>query len=42
MPLIRVELFDFRMNDETSAKRIAGLTNALCEAQRKACGSTRG
>ena len=32
MPLIRVELFDFRMNDETSAKLIAGLTDALCEA----------
>jgi phenylpyruvate tautomerase PptA (4-oxalocrotonate tautomerase family) len=32
MPLIRVELFDFRMNDETSAKLIARLTDALCEA----------
>ena len=26
MPLIRVELFDFRLNEETSAKLIAGLT----------------
>ena len=32
MPLIRVELFDFRVNEETSAKLIAGLTDALCEA----------
>ena len=32
MPLIRVELFDFRVNDETSAKLIAGLTDALCAA----------
>lgn len=32
MPLIKVDLFDFRMNEETSAKLIAGLTDALCEA----------
>jgi phenylpyruvate tautomerase PptA (4-oxalocrotonate tautomerase family) len=32
MPLIRVELFDFRINEETSRKLIAGLTDALCEA----------
>ena len=32
MPLIRVELFDFRVNEDTSAKLIAGLTDALCEA----------
>ena len=32
MPLIRVELFDYRVNDETSAKLIAGLTDALCAA----------
>ena len=32
MPLIRVELFDFRVNDETSEKLIAGLTDALCAA----------
>lgn len=32
MPLIRVELFDFRLNEEVSAQLIAGLTDALCEA----------
>ena len=32
MPLIRVELFDFRVDEETSAKLIAGVTDALCEA----------
>ena len=32
MPLIRVELFDFRVNDETSERLIAGLTDALCAA----------
>ncbi len=32
VPLIRVELFDFRMNEETSEKLIAGLTDALCAA----------
>lgn len=32
MPLIRVELFDFRVNAETSEKLIAGLTDALCAA----------
>ena len=32
MPLIRVELFDFRVDDDTSAKLIAGMTDALCEA----------
>ncbi len=32
MPLIRVELFDFRVDDETSEKLIAGLTDALCAA----------
>src|SRR4029079_10071305 len=32
MPLIRVELFDYRVNEETSAKLIAGLTDALCAA----------
>ena len=32
MPLIRVELFDFRVDEETSAKLIAGLTDALCAA----------
>jgi phenylpyruvate tautomerase PptA (4-oxalocrotonate tautomerase family) len=32
MPLIRVELFDYRMNDETSAALIEKLTDALCEA----------
>ena len=26
MPLIRVELFDYRVNEETSTKLIAGLT----------------
>ena len=30
MPLIRVELFDYRLNEETSAKLIAGMTDALC------------
>jgi len=32
VPLIRVELFDFRMSEETSEKLIAGLTDALCAA----------
>ena len=32
MPLIRVELFDYRVNPETSEKLIAGLTDALCAA----------
>lgn len=32
MPLIEVKPFDFRVNDETSAKLIAGLTDALCAA----------
>ena len=32
MSLIRVELFDFRVNEKTSAKLIAGLTDALCAA----------
>lgn len=36
MPLIRVELFDFRMNDETSAKLIAELTDGLCRATTEA------
>ena len=32
MPLIRVELFDYRMSEETSAALIEKLTDALCEA----------
>ncbi len=32
MPLIRVELFDYRMSEETSAALIGKLTDALCEA----------
>jgi phenylpyruvate tautomerase PptA (4-oxalocrotonate tautomerase family) len=32
MPLIRVELFDYRMSDETSAVLIEKLTDALGEA----------
>jgi phenylpyruvate tautomerase PptA (4-oxalocrotonate tautomerase family) len=32
VPLIRVELFDFRMSDETSEKLISGMTDALCAA----------
>jgi len=32
MPLIKVELFDYRMSDETSAALIEKLTDALCEA----------
>jgi phenylpyruvate tautomerase PptA (4-oxalocrotonate tautomerase family) len=32
MPLIEVKLFDFRVDDETSAKLIAELTDALCRA----------
>jgi phenylpyruvate tautomerase PptA (4-oxalocrotonate tautomerase family) len=32
MPLIEAKLFDFRVNEETSAKLIAGLTDALCSA----------
>ena len=36
MPLIRVELFDFRVNEETSEKLISGLTDALCAATTEA------
>ena len=32
MPLIRVELFDYRMSEETSAALIEKLTDALGEA----------
>jgi len=32
MPLIRVELFDYRMTEETSAALIEKLTDALCDA----------
>ena len=32
MPLIRVELFDYRMSEETSAALIERLTDALGEA----------
>ena len=32
MPLIRVELLDYRMNEETSAALIEMLTDALCES----------
>ena len=32
MPLIRVELFDYRITEETSAALIEKLTDALCEA----------
>ena len=32
MPLIRVELFDYRVNEETSAALIEKLTDALCAA----------
>jgi phenylpyruvate tautomerase PptA (4-oxalocrotonate tautomerase family) len=32
VPLIRVELFDFRVTEATSAKLIEGLTDALCAA----------
>ena len=32
MPLIRVELFDYRLSEETSAALIEKLTDALCEA----------
>jgi phenylpyruvate tautomerase PptA (4-oxalocrotonate tautomerase family) len=32
MPLIEVKLFDFRVNDESSARIIEKLTDALCEA----------
>lgn len=32
MPLIKVELFDYRMSDDTSAALIEKLTDALCEA----------
>ena len=31
MPLIRVELFDYRVTEETSAALIEKLTDALCE-----------
>jgi phenylpyruvate tautomerase PptA (4-oxalocrotonate tautomerase family) len=43
MPLIRVELFDYRMSDETSAALIEKLTDVLCEATHTpACATTRG
>jgi phenylpyruvate tautomerase PptA (4-oxalocrotonate tautomerase family) len=42
MPLIRVELFDYRISEETSAKLIEKLTDALCEATTRACATTRG
>ncbi len=32
MPLIRVELFDYRVTPEASEKIIAAMTDALCEA----------
>ena len=32
MPLIRVELFDYRVTPEVSEKLIAGMTDALCDA----------
>ena len=32
MPLIEVKLFDFRMSEETSARLIEKMTDALCEA----------
>ena len=35
MPLIRVELFDYRVNEETSEKLIAGLTDALCAGDKR-------
>jgi phenylpyruvate tautomerase PptA (4-oxalocrotonate tautomerase family) len=31
MPLIRVELFDFRVNPEVSEQLIAKMTDTLCE-----------
>ena len=42
MPLIRVELFDFRMNEETSAKLIAELTAGCAGRLRRRCASTPG
>ena len=42
MPLIRVELFDFRVKDETSAKLIAGLTVSLCAATHEGLATIRG
>ena len=42
MPLIRVELFGYRVNDETSAALIEKLTDALCEATRGPQGSHLG
>jgi 4-oxalocrotonate tautomerase len=32
VPMIEVKLFDFRVDDETSRKLIAGMTDALCDA----------
>ena len=32
MPLIEVKLFDFRVDEETSRKLIAELTDGLCRA----------
>ena len=42
MPLIKVDLFDYRMNDETSAALIEKLTDALCEATHPGLRTTRG
>lgn len=32
MPLIRVELFDYRITPEVSAQLIKGMTDVMCEA----------
>jgi phenylpyruvate tautomerase PptA (4-oxalocrotonate tautomerase family) len=32
MPLIEVKLFDFRVDEETSARLIEKMTDAMCEA----------
>ncbi len=31
MPMIRVELFDYRIDDEVSAKLIKGMTDVMCD-----------
>ena len=36
MPLIRVELFDFRLDDGTTRKLIKNLTDGLCDATTEA------
>ncbi len=42
MPLIRVELFDYRVTPEVSEKLIAGMTDASARLSTPACATTPG